>query len=201
LLALFRPVLAWSPILVRQIEIQALGFVLRRLQLNRHREAEVAAHRHAHAQLILYLSGEGVQTVKRPAASRPRGRSLRDSRAHAPRLFRGRAAAAALSLVPHYALEGCRPRSLRRTARSRPPRSTSFDRAAFPRSAQGPASTSADYPAILAVVARLLEHSPAAADAPLPPCSKNSATTSARRAPSGRSPATSATIPTTSAGN
>jgi hypothetical protein len=49
---------AWSPILVQNIEIHALGFVLRRLQLNRHRDTEVAPHRHDHAQLILYLSGE-----------------------------------------------------------------------------------------------------------------------------------------------
>src|SRR5436190_12846745 len=55
--------LAWSPLLIQQIEIHALGFVLRKLQLNRHRETEVAPHRHAYAQLILYLSGEGVQTV------------------------------------------------------------------------------------------------------------------------------------------
>src|SRR5215216_5306916 len=55
--------LAWSPILIQQIEIHALGFVLRKLQLNRHRETEVAPHRHHYAQLILYLSGEGVQTV------------------------------------------------------------------------------------------------------------------------------------------
>jgi AraC-like DNA-binding protein len=61
---------AWSPILVHKIEIHALGFVLRKLQLNRHRDTEVAPHRHAYAQLILYLSGEGVQTVnglRRPA--------------------------------------------------------------------------------------------------------------------------------------
>src|SRR5690606_12543185 len=56
--------LAWSPILIQKIEIQALGFVLRKLQLNRHREAEVAEHTHAYTQLILYLSGEGWQTIK-----------------------------------------------------------------------------------------------------------------------------------------
>ena len=55
--------LAWSPLLVQKIEIHALDFVLRKLQLNRHRDAEVAPHGHAYAQLILYLSGEGVQTV------------------------------------------------------------------------------------------------------------------------------------------
>lgn len=56
--------LAWSPLLVQKIEIHALGFVLRKLQLNRHREAEVAPHNHAYHQLILYLAGEGVQILR-----------------------------------------------------------------------------------------------------------------------------------------
>lgn len=61
---------SWSPILVQKIEIHALGFVLRKLQLNRHRDSEVAPHAHAYSQLILYLSGEGRQIVNgqvRPA--------------------------------------------------------------------------------------------------------------------------------------
>lgn len=56
--------LAWSPLLVQKIEIHALGFVLRKLQLNRHREAEVASHSHTYYQLILYLAGEGVQVLR-----------------------------------------------------------------------------------------------------------------------------------------
>jgi AraC-like DNA-binding protein len=56
--------LAWSPLLVQKIEIQALGLVLRKLQLNRHRATEVAPHRHPFSQLILYLAGEGVQIVR-----------------------------------------------------------------------------------------------------------------------------------------
>lgn len=55
---------------MQKIEIHALGFVLRKLQLNRHRETEVAPHAHAYSQLILYLSGEGQQIVNgqaRPA--------------------------------------------------------------------------------------------------------------------------------------
>ena len=56
--------LAWSPLLVQKIEIHALGFVLRKLQLNRHREAEVASHHHPYHQLILYLAGEGVQVLR-----------------------------------------------------------------------------------------------------------------------------------------
>ena len=50
--------LAWSPLLIQKIEIHALGFVLRKLQLNRHRDTEVSTHRHPFNQLILYLSGE-----------------------------------------------------------------------------------------------------------------------------------------------
>ncbi len=56
--------LAWSPLLVQKIEISALGFVLRKLQLNRHRATEVASHQHTFSQLILYLAGEGVQLVR-----------------------------------------------------------------------------------------------------------------------------------------
>ena len=55
--------LAWSPLLVQKTEIHALGFVLRKLQLNRHRDAEVAPHSHPYSQLILFLSGEGLQTI------------------------------------------------------------------------------------------------------------------------------------------
>ncbi len=56
--------LAWSPVLIQKIEIHALGFVLRQLQLHRHRVAEISLHRHPYAQLILYLSGEGVQSLR-----------------------------------------------------------------------------------------------------------------------------------------
>lgn len=56
---------AWSPLLIQKIEIHALGFVLRKLQLNRHRDAEVVRHKHDYAQLILFLNGEGVQIINR----------------------------------------------------------------------------------------------------------------------------------------
>jgi AraC-like DNA-binding protein/mannose-6-phosphate isomerase-like protein (cupin superfamily) len=63
--ASFRPVLAWSPLLIQKLDVRAPGFVLRRLQLNRHRETEVAPHAHADfAQLILYLDGHGTQLVR-----------------------------------------------------------------------------------------------------------------------------------------
>jgi AraC-like DNA-binding protein len=54
---------AWSPILVQKVEIQALNLSIRKLQLNRHRLAEVRAHSHDSPQIILYLSGSGRQSV------------------------------------------------------------------------------------------------------------------------------------------
>jgi AraC-like DNA-binding protein len=84
---------AWSPVLVQKMEIRALGFVLRKLQLNRHRAHEVAGHRHPYSQLLLYLSGTGIQRVDRreivvhagdlfvfPPGSRHGFRSLASSR-------------------------------------------------------------------------------------------------------------------------
>lgn len=56
--------LAWSPLLIQKIEIAALGFTLHKLQLNRHRETEVAAHTHDYTQVILYLAGEGQQRLR-----------------------------------------------------------------------------------------------------------------------------------------
>lgn len=53
----------WSPLLVQQIELRALGFVLHTLRLNRHRETEVKEHHHSFDQLILYVSGQGWQTL------------------------------------------------------------------------------------------------------------------------------------------
>lgn len=54
---------AWSPILVQKVEIQALNLSIRKLQLNRHRLAEVHPHRHDSPQIILYLSGSGRQSI------------------------------------------------------------------------------------------------------------------------------------------
>jgi AraC-like DNA-binding protein len=54
---------AWSPILVQKVEIQALNLSIRKLQLNRHRLAEVHPHNHDSPQIILYLSGSGRQSV------------------------------------------------------------------------------------------------------------------------------------------
>ncbi|MEZ5276373.1 MAG: AraC family transcriptional regulator [Opitutaceae bacterium] len=54
---------AWSPILVQKVEIQALNLSIRKLQLNRHRQAEVGLHHHETPQIILYLSGSGRQRI------------------------------------------------------------------------------------------------------------------------------------------
>lgn len=55
--------LAWSPILVQKVEIQALNLSIRKLQVNRHRLSEVRSHRHDTPQIILYLSGSGRQVI------------------------------------------------------------------------------------------------------------------------------------------
>lgn len=153
LLALFRPVLAWSPILVRQIEIQALGFVLRRLQLNRHHEAEVAAHRHPHSQLILYLSGEGLQTIhgRRHFAQ---GGDLFLIPAGVPHGFALRGRSRPLCLVVDYEAGGHSRRMVHRRLSPAALNELHAELARLP--AKGRLSL-ADYGAILGVVARLLE--------------------------------------------
>jgi AraC-like DNA-binding protein/mannose-6-phosphate isomerase-like protein (cupin superfamily) len=154
--------LAWSPLLVQKIEIHALGFVLRKLQLNRHREAEVAPHRHPFHQLILYLAGEGVQI-------------LRDRRVEAR--------AGDLFVIPPgvdhgFALAGnSRPLCLVLEYESRP--GTRVFHRHLPQQAlnelhsllarvptKGRLALS-DYPAVLAVVARLLEPARPADPAPV----------------------------------
>ncbi len=55
--------LAWSPILVQKVEIQALDLSIKKLQVNRHRLSEVRSHRHSFPQIILYLSGTGRQVI------------------------------------------------------------------------------------------------------------------------------------------
>lgn len=146
--------LAWSPLLIQKIEIHALGFVLRKLQLNRHRDAEVASHGHAYAQLILYLTGEGVQTV-----------NTRRRRAHAGDLFvipahtfHGFSVAGnsrPLCLVLDYELEGAA--RVRPAHRTLLPATLNELHTLLSRVPRKGRLTLADYPAILAVVARLLE--------------------------------------------
>jgi AraC-like DNA-binding protein len=145
---------AWSPILVQKIEIHALGFVLRKLQLNRHREAEVAPHRHDYAQLILYLSGEGVQT----AGSRRRTARTGDLFVippDTPHGFAIQGRSRPLCLVLDYELEGAG--HVRATYRRLPPDKLNELHGLLARVPAKGRLTLADYPAILAVVATLLE--------------------------------------------
>ena len=151
--------LAWSPLLIQKIEIHALDFVLRKLQLNRHRDAEVAPHGHDYAQLILYLSGEGVQTVN-GRRRRARAGDLFVIPAHSPHGFSVAGRSRPLCLVLDYELEDAgRVRAAHRTLS---PATLDELHALLSRVPRKGRLTLADYPAILAVVARLLEHSPTA---------------------------------------
>ncbi|MSU51499.1 MAG: helix-turn-helix domain-containing protein [Opitutus sp.] len=149
--------LAWSPLLIQKIEIHALGFVLRKLQLNRHRDAEVAPHGHDFAQLILYLTGEGVQTVN-GRRRRARAGDLFVIPAKAPHGFSVAGRSRPLCLVLDYELEDAgRVRAAHRTLS---PATLNELHALLARVPHKGRLTLGDYPAILAVVARLLEHSP-----------------------------------------
>lgn len=149
--------LAWSPLLIQKIEIHALGFVLRQLQLNRHRDAEVAPHGHPYAQLVLYLSGEGVQTVN-GRRRRARAGDLFVIPAKTPHGFSVAGSSRPVCLVLDYELaDSGRVRSAHRTLS---PATLNELHALLSRVPRKGRLTLADYPAILAVVARLLEHSP-----------------------------------------
>ena len=149
--------LAWSPLLIQQIEIRALGFVLRKLQLNRHRDAEVAPHRHRFSQLVLYLSGEGVQIV---AGRRyvTRTGDLFIIPAGTNHGFVGTGRMRPLCFVLDYDLRGApRPRVTRRHFATAQLNELHGLLARLPK--KGRLSLS-DYPAILAVVAQLLDRRP-----------------------------------------
>ena len=149
--------LAWSPILVQKIEIHALGFVLRKLQLNRHRAAEVSSHTHDYAQLILYLSGEGVQTIN----GRRRPARTGDLFVIPPRVSHGFALQGRhgpLCLVVDYELE--RGARVRANHRRLAPDKLNELHALLARVPAKGRLTLADYSAILAVVAQLLDSSP-----------------------------------------
>ena len=157
---------AWSPILIQKIEIHALGFILRKLQLNRHLEAEVKPHQHDYAQLILYLAGEGAQIVNR-----------RKQKAAPGDLF-----VIPAGVVHGYSvLEHSRPVCLvldyevkesprmRSAYRRLPPETLNELHRLL---AQVPAKgrlTLADYPPILSVVARLLGQAPSFPSRSVPP--------------------------------
>ncbi len=155
---------AWQPLLVQKIEIHALDFVLRKLQLNRHRDSEVATHAHDHAQLILYLSGEGIQSIqgrRRPA----RAGDLFVIPANTPHGFSVVGRSRPLCLVLDYMLE--RSGRVRAAYRRLAPASLSELHGALSRVPRKGRLVLADYPAILAVVARLL--TPTRAKAPNAP--------------------------------
>ena len=145
--------LAWNPVLIQKIEIQALGFVLRKLQLNRHRDAEVAPHAHAYAQLVLYLSGEGWQIVngrRRPARTGdvfiiPGG---------LPHGFARRGRSRPLCLVLDYEMEGTA--RVRLAHRALPQATLNELHALLARLPPKGRLTLGDYPSILSVVAKLL---------------------------------------------
>lgn len=146
--------LAWSPILVQQIEIHALGFVLRKLQLNRHREAEVASHAHDYAQLILYLSGEGVQTIRGRRRIACAG-DLFVIPAGTPHGFALRGRSRPLCLVLDYKVED--PGRVRTTHRLLPSAQLNALHALLARIPAKGRPALSDYPTILAVVALLLQ--------------------------------------------
>lgn len=149
--------LAWSPILVQKIEIHALGFVLRKLQLNRHRDTEVSPHAHDCAQLILYLSGEGLQTVGRQRRVARTG-DLFVIPPKTPHGFALQGRSRPLCLVLDYTLE--RSVRIRASHRRLPPETLNELHALLTRVPAKGGLTLLDYSTILAVVARLLAHTP-----------------------------------------
>jgi AraC family transcriptional activator of pobA len=148
--------LAWSPLLIQKIEIHALGFRLRKLQLNRHRAAEVAPHTHNYAQLILYLSGEGWQLI----ANRRRQARPGDAftiPAGTPHGFAQRGLSRPVCLVLDYELEAVS--RVRLAHRTLPQSILNELHALLTRVPAKGRPRLTDYASILAVVALLLEPS------------------------------------------
>ena len=157
--------LAWSPILIQKIEIQALGFVLRKLQLNRHREAEVAPHAHAFTQLILFLSGQGTQLIrdKRHEARAGDLFIIPPGVEHGYKMVGG---SRPLCLVLDYQKAGKSSRMIHRRLPQQALNEVHGLLAQVPTTGR---PTLSDYPAIIAVIARLLEPSAPTAPAAAPP--------------------------------
>ncbi len=148
--------LAWSPLLIQKIEIHALGFQLRKLQLNRHRAAEVAPHTHNCAQLILYLSGEGWQLIanrRRPA----RPGDVFTIPASTPHGFAQRGRSRPVCLVLDYELAAVS--RVRLTRRNLPQSTLNELHALLARVPAKGRPRLTDYASILSVVALLLEPS------------------------------------------
>lgn len=157
---------AWSPILIRKIEIHALGFVLRKLQLNRHRDTEVSTHRHDYTQLILFLTGEGLQTVNRRQRHAHPG-DLFIIPAGTPHGFTALETSRPVCLVLDYEVKDSpKPRTLHRRL---PPETLHELHGLLAQVPPKGRLTLADYAPILAVIARLLGHSPVAPTLPPAP--------------------------------
>jgi len=159
--------LAWSPILIQKIEIHALGFVLRKLQLNRHREAEVASHQHPYTQLILYLAGEGLQLIRDQRIDARGG----DLFIIPPRVAHGSSVVGhsrPLCLVLDYDSAN---KATRVTHRRLPQHALNELHDLLARVPTKGRPTLSDYPAIISVVARLLEprRAPVAPTPKIPP--------------------------------
>jgi AraC-like DNA-binding protein len=148
---------AWSPILIQKIEIHALGFVLRKLQLNRHRDAEVSSHAHGYAQLIVYLSGEGIQTVGRRELTARTGDLfvIPPGTSHG---FALQGRSRPVCLVLDYQLESAG--RVRATRRRLTPAQLNALHILLARVPPKGRLTLSDYPSILAVVAHLLDQTP-----------------------------------------
>lgn len=156
--------LAWSPILIQKIEIHALGFVLRKLQLNRHRETEVAPHGHDYTQLILFLAGEGAQVI-RGRRHEARAGDLFVIPPGIPHGFAVVGRSRPLCLVLDYQTAR---KSTRLVHRRLPQHTLNELHGLLARVPTKGRPTLSDYPAIIAVVARLLEPSAGDQHAPAP---------------------------------
>lgn len=68
----------FQPILLEDVRIRWPGFAIRRIALNQHmpRIEALGEHRHRHAQILLYLRGEGVQHLENRAVPVRRGSAL-----------------------------------------------------------------------------------------------------------------------------
>ena len=157
---------AWSPILIQKIEIHALGFVLRKLQLNRHRDTEISTHKHDYTQLILFLTGEGLQIVNR-RERHARAGDLFIIPAGTPHGFTALQTSRPRCLVLDYQVKNSpKPRAMHRKL---PPETLNELHGLLAQVPPKGRLTLADYALILAVIARLLGHSPVAPASPRVP--------------------------------
>ena len=174
--------LAWSPILIQRLDLHTPDLVLRKLQLNRHRDTEVAEHTHAFAQLILYLDGTGTQVI-RSARHAARAGDLFLVPGDVPHGFAMAGHSRPLCLVLDF--EETQPRRRVQHRVLRPAQLAELHGLLSRVPTKGRPKLS-DYPAILAVAARLLE--PPRDDAPPPPVTTLSAVQAALATTSGSQP-------------